>query len=218
MSVAFYLKNQTSYETPKFAELLHDALKGCTAYADNDILLHMPEENDPAELQDVVQLLLNGERSSSTKPTNPQVTFALVVTDDTMTTLTLEQVIEKWATVTEGAPFAKAAKDKNDRIAALHSLVKQFAVTSLQPKDDADGLAEGDIYDRFVTRCAPNNAVPPTRLEFSIAFIDAVYRRKSYVDFDIDCDLADTDIVHRIWKGLVWREPSTTVDKGAESC
>lgn len=82
MAVIINLMNKTKLETPKFAEKIHNALKGCKGYVDSDILLNYGADPDRPNR---VILLLNGHKSDgSVADQDPDIAFNVDVTDETV--------------------------------------------------------------------------------------------------------------------------------------
>jgi len=202
MAFEININNKTSLSTKDLAAKIHYSLVGCPAYVDNDILLHQPDETDP---KDTILLLLNGERASSPEPLNPQVTLNIDVTDADVSFMDLNKVRENWANV-------KADYDKHDAIkekqARLHDAVAAW-LTEHCEHDIWSATPEGQLYDAYIASIRDTNATIPTRLEFSIACIDAFLKRDVLMcDGDVDVELFDTDMVTRLWENVLYDDGS----------
>lgn len=203
MAFEINITNKTSLPTKDLAAKIHYSLVGCPAYVDNDILLHQPDETDP---QDTILLLLNGERASSPEPKNPQVTLNIDVTDADVSFMDLNRVRENWANV-------KADHDKtetvNEKQARLHDAVAAWLTEHCEQELDSS-TPEGVLYDAYIASLSTNpDAVIPTRLEFSIACIDAFLKRDVLMcDADVDVELFNTDLVNRVWERVFYDDGS----------
>ena len=194
MAFEINIVNKTSLPTKDLAAKIHYSLVGCPAYVDNDILLHQPDETDP---KDTILLLLNGERASSPEPLNPQVTLNIDVTDADVSFMDLNKVRENWANVKADHDKHEAIKEKQAR---LHDSVAAWLTEHCEQELDCS-TPEGVLYDAYVASISKNpDATVPTRLEFSIACIDAFLKRDVLMcDADVDVELFDTDMVNRVW-------------------
>jgi len=203
MAFELIIVNKTSLPTKDLAAKIHYSLVGCPAYIDSDILLHQPDETDP---QDTILLMLNGERPSSPEPKNPQVTFRANVTDADVSFMDLNEVRKRW-------PNVKADCDKHDTVkekqARLHDYVAAW-LTEHCEHDLESSTPEGVLYDGYIASLsATPDATIPTRLEFSIACIDAFLNRDVLIcDTDVDIELFDTDLVNRVWERVFYDDGS----------
>ena len=204
MAFEINITNKTSQPTKDLAAKIHQSLVGCPAYVDNDIILHQPDETDLR--QDTILLLLNGERTSSKEPMNPQVTLRANVTDADVSFIDLNKVRENWANVKADHDRAETVKEKQAR---LHDAVAAWLTENCE-HDIGSATPEGQLYDAYVASLSTNpDATIPTRLEFSIACIDAFLTRDVLMcDGDVDVELFDTDMVTRLWENVLYDDGS----------
>lgn len=202
MAFEININNKTSMPTKDLAAKIHYSLVGCPAYVDNDILLHQPDETDP---KDTILLLLNGERASSPEPLNPQVTLNIDVTDADVSFMDLNKVRENWANVKADYDKHEVIKEKQAR---LHDAVAAWLTENCE-HDIGSATPEGQLYDAYVASILDTDATIPTRLEFSIACIDAFLKRDVLMcDGDVDVELFDTDMVTRLWENVLYDDGS----------
>ena len=200
MAFEINIVNKTSMSTKDLAAKIHQSLVGCPAYVDNDILLHQPDETDLR--QDTILLLLNGERPSSLEPKNPQVTFHIDVTNADVSFMDLNEVKERWANVKADHDRTETVKERQAR---LHYSVAAW-LTEHCRHELGRSTPEGQLYDGYIANIStkPDGTVP-TRLEFSIACIDAFLNRDVLMcDTDVDIELFNTDLVNRVWERVFY--------------
>ena len=117
----------------------------------------------------------------------------------------LNEVRERWANVKKDCDRHEAVKEKQ---AKLHDSVAAWLTENCE-HDIGSATPEGQLYDAYIASIRDTDATIPTRLEFSIACIDAFLKRDVLMcDGDVDVELFDVDMVGRLWENVLYDDGS----------